>query len=341
MKGFKIGFLTVVLFLTGGIMNAQTIKVSLEEKAFALKDKDGKDLEPSAIEPLNDKYFLVADDKGANLYIVEAGKEKVLQKLEIKGFTVKKPKWEALTLDGEYFYIIGSHAVKLDPKDSAAELTDKLAARSHLLRFKLKNTDGDPSKFEIDSWIELNVSESLKADGYYDSVPNKNKVKIEGLSVRTNAAKRKELVFALREPSDLMYVFSAELPAEPKTGERLAPKPFFSFGAGKIGAIPFRLSSIEYAPLWNGFFMLTSTEDSATNAFFGNALWFVGDETLKSSKQVVPQLVHLFAVDMKAEGLCILPDAKADKLRLALVFDNDADDTKIVGKMQIIEVSKK
>lgn len=321
-------------------MKTQDLIVEETKKAFVLKDKNGNDPEPSAIESINDKYFLVAGDKVGDLYIVEAAGGKVVNILELEDF--KKPKWEAMAFDGEYFYIIGSHAVKLD--DSIDELIEKQAERSHLLRFKLKNIDGDASKIEVDSIIELNVSDSLKQAGFYDEDPFKNRVKIEGLAVRTGAGNNKELVFALREPHDIMRVFSAELPDEPKTGDRLSLNPFFGFEAGKIGTIPFRLSSIEYVPKWSGFFILTSTEDPEKNSFFGNALWFISDEAVKNSlpsRQTVPQIVWLFAVDMKAEGLCVLPGATSEKLRLALVFDNDFKDTDKVGTMQLIEISKK
>jgi hypothetical protein len=316
-------------------------EVSETEKIFALKDKDDNDFEPSAIEPINERYFLMADDKDGDLFVLKADTGEVVQALKIKEF--KKPKWEALAFDGEYFYIIGSHAVKLD-SDDIPDLTDKLAKRSHLLRFKLKNTDGDASAIEIHSVLELNVSDSLREAGLYDPHPKVNKVKIEGLAVRITDDGKKELFFALREPHDLMRVYAAALPAEPKANDKLDLKPFFSFEGGKIGTIPFRLSSIEYVPQWNGFFALTSTEDAASNAFSGNALWFVSDEILKAAtptEPIVPQIVWLFAVDMKAEGLCVLPEPGVEKLQLAIVYDNDFKDTTKPGKLQIIEVTKK
>ncbi len=346
MQFLKIVFLLVCLLIAGENTEAQTIKVNAAEIPFALNNTDDSEFssfEPSAIEPINGNYFLAADDKSANLYIIEAAKKKVVEILEIPGFSVGKPKWEAMAFDGEYYYVIGSHSVKLDdPNETPEKLTKKLAGRSHLLRFKLKNTEGDASNIKIDSFIELNVSESLKTTGFYNPDPFKNKVKIEGLTVRTNAEKKKELIFAMREPHDLLHVFFAELPPEPKANDKLSLKPFFSFEAGKIGIVPFRLSSVEYVPQWNGFFLLTSTEDDK-NAFFGNALWFVSNESVKNStpaKLIVPQILWLFAVDMKAEGLCVLPDVTSEELRLAIVFDNDFDDTRIAGKMQFIEVSK-
>ena len=305
---------------------------------FDLRDKDGKHVEPSAVEPINERFFLVACDKVGDLFVVEKN-GKIAHTLKLKGF--KKPKWEALGFDGEYYYVVGSHAVKLD--DTPEKLSEKLAQRSRLLRFKLKNTGGAAGKMEIAELLEMNVSESLAADGLYDADPFKNKVKIEGLAVRTRAGDKKEIVFALREPHDRMHVFSARLPENPKGGERLAPKPFFTFEAGRIGTIPFRLSSIEYAPEWSGFFMMTSTENTETNDFAGNALWFVEDEAIRRvapCENLTPHILWLFAVDMKAEGLCILPGASKEKLRLALVFDNDYEDTGKHGKLLIIKVSR-
>jgi len=339
---FNILAIVIALLFTGSNTNAQEIQKT--EKEFTFKNADGSEnnsLEPSAVEAINEKYLLVADDKTANLLIVEAAGGKIVKSLTIPQFSVGKPKWEAMTNDGEFFYIIGSHAVKLD--DTIDKLTKKLAARSHLLRFKLKNVGDDVSKTEIDSPTELDVTDSLSKSGLYNSNPNINKVKIEGLAVRTNAENKKELFFALREPHDFMWVYSAELSAVPAPNEKLALKPFFNFEAGKIGIVPFRLSSIEYVPKWNGFFVITSTEDDG-NAFYGNALWFVGNEALKNSqasKSITPQLVWLFDVKMKAEGLCVLPDSTAEKIRLALVYDNDADDTKNSGMMRIVESTRK
>ncbi len=318
-------------------MEKFTIKET--ETDFDLVDKDGEHVEPSAVEPVNERFFLVADDQSADLHVVK-NNGKIVRQLKLGEF--KKPKWEAMAHDGEYYYIVGSHAVKLDEPD-VEKLTKKLAQRSRLLRFKLKNTKGKASEIEVAEVVEMNVSEAFKAAGFYNEDPFKNNLKIEGLAARRDADGKTRLVFALREPHDVMHILSAVLPDEPENGERLAPEPFFTFEAGSIGTIPFRLSSLEYAARWKGFFIMTSTEEAETNAFSGNALWFVSDEAIEESapkNHVAARILRLFAADMKAEGLCVLPGATEKKLRLAKVFDNDFEDTGKPGKMQVIEVSR-
>ena len=309
------------------------------ETNFDLVAKDGEHVEPSAIEPINERFFLVADDQSANLHVVK-NTGKIMRDIKLGDF--KKPKWEAMAHDGEYFYIVGSHSVKLDDPDKE-KLTRKLAQRSRLLRFKLQNTKGKASEIEVSETVEMNVSEAFKAAGFYNEDPFKNKLKIEGLAARREADGKTRLVFALREPHDVMHIYSAVLPDAPQNGDRLAPEPFFTFDAGSIGTIPFRLSSLEYAACWKGFFIMTSTEEAETNAFSGNALWFVSDEAIEESapkNHLTARILRLFAADMKAEGLCVLPGATGKKLRLAKVFDNDYKDTGKPGKMQVIEVSR-
>lgn len=309
------------------------------ETNFDLLDKNGEHVEPSAVEPVNERFFLVADDQSADLHVVK-NNGKIARDLKLGDF--KKPKWEAMANDGEYFYIIGSHSVKLDDPNKE-KLTKKLAQRSRLLRFKLKKTSGKAAEIEVGQVVEMNVAEAFKAAGFYNEDPFKNNLKIEGMAARRGADGKTRLVFALREPHDVMHIFSAELPDTPQNGERLAPNPFFTFESGAIGTIPFRLSSLEYAARWKGFFIMTSTEEAETNAFSGNALWFVSDAAIENSapkNHLEARVVRLFAADMKAEGLCVLPGGTEKKLRLAMVFDNDFKDTGKSGKMQIIEVSR-
>ena len=116
--------------------------------------------------------------------------------------------------------------------------------------------------------------------------------------------------------------------------------PLFRFYAGERQGILSELSSIDYMPAWNGFFILTSTEDRS-NRYHGNTLWFLSDEKISASRPVQlppdkiklgdlrlvePQKIWLFGLDGKAEGVCVLSEEAASsgsqvrRARLALVM---------------------
>lgn len=337
----KIAFLFINIFLmiptfSKAVLYGQKVIHNGDLISFFNSDgTENKVLEPSAVQAINERYLLVADDKLANLLIVEAASGKIVKPLSIPGFTIEKPKWEAMTSDGQFFYIIGSHAVKTD------DPSKKLAARSHLLRFKLTNVDGDVSKIEIDSVNELDIKASLSKLALYNPDPKDNSVKIEGLAVRSKDSKN-ELFFALREPHNAMWVFSSEIASNPKPNEELNLRLSFSFDAGTVGLVPLRLSSMEYIPQLDGFLVITSTEDEK-NSFFGNALWFVQNASIRNYqpwKPVSASRLWFFDQQMKAEGICLLPGSTGEKTRLAIVYDNDAEDTQKTGRMRIIELSK-
>jgi hypothetical protein len=109
-------------------------------------------------------------------------------------------------------------------------------------------------------------------------------------------------------------------------------------------------------PAWNGFFILTSTEDKS-NRYHGNTLWFLSDEKISAScpaqfppgkiklgdlRLVEPQKVWLFGLDGKAEGVCVLSEEAASsgsqvrRARLALVYDNDTSKTGHPGALQFV-----
>jgi hypothetical protein len=132
--------------------------------------------------------------------------------------------------------------------------------------------------------------------------------------------------------------------------------PLFRFHAGKREGILSQLSSIDYLPAWNGFFILTSTEDKS-NRYHGNTLWFLSDEKISASvptqlqpdklkladlRLVEPQKVWVFGLNGKAEGLCVLSeeaassDSQARRARLALVYDNDTEKTGNPGWLQFL-----
>lgn len=361
-------FAIVLIFFNLNI-TAQEIQITKTEKPFTFKLSDGKDdqtIEPSAVEIIDKdgKYFLVIDDKSEpesplNLRVVNAKGELVAR------FVVpdapKKPKWEAITKDEDgFFYLIGSHA---------ADDADKLAKRSRLYRFRLKMND-DPSKIDVDkdSMTEFDIKSSLKELKIYTDIPSEKTAKIEGLAIKSICGK-KNLIFGLREPSDSVEIYSAELlpESEIKKGTiiKLSLKPYFRFDAKTTSnGTKFKLSSIEYVPNWNGFLILTSSETTvkATNGkdqpvFHGNTIWFVSDDRIKAAqpanfsesiKLVEVQKVPEFELSMKVEGFCLMPTADKNITRLAIVFDNDTEDLKkaaadkiLFGMMQFVELSPK
>jgi hypothetical protein len=322
--------------------------------------QENKKIEPSAVEPIGDgKLLLVADDENKNLIVVETLTGRIKQQLKLSNFD-KKPKWEAMARDLEgAYYVIGSHSVK-DPAEEDAQ--QKLKDRSRLFRFRLKSdgADGTPLTIDEASVVEWNIMDALAIEGY-SSDPSKNKVKIEGLAVRTlqDVAKSttvRELVIGLRQPDEPVRVYVADITQLPVPNASLTLRPLFRFYAGNREGVRSQLSSIEYLPTWSGFLILTSTEDTSNN-FHGNTLWFLPDEKISAASPANPQLdklklsdlqllepqkVWVFGVNSKVEGLCILSEeAGSDKIqtrhaRLALVYDNDTETTGIAGSLQFL-----
>ena len=200
----------------------------------------------------------------------------------------------------------------------------------------------------------------MAAEGYHRD-PRKNEVNIEGLTVRTLRDKAgqvtlRELVVGIREPHNPIRVYASNITQLPAPNAKLALSPLFRFYAGERGGILSGLSSIDYMPAWNGFFILTSTEDRS-NRYHGNTLWFLSDEKISASRPaqlppdkiklgdlrlVEPQKVWLFGLDGKAEGVCILSEEAASsgsqvrRARLALVYDNDTAKTGNSGALQFV-----
>lgn len=355
--------LICIVFLVSEKTNAQELKVLTSPTLFTFinsDDSENKTIEPSAVVPIGDgRFLLVADDKddgaGNSLKIVEAATGKILKvitKTRLQPLP-KEPKWEALAKDDEgNYYVVGSHNNAEAPK---------LATRSLMFRFRLVNeAEQDARKIEIDetSKRELDVKESLTTLELYSSVPSNNKVKIEGLAVRKTDC-GKELIIGLREPldvtkADTVKVYAAIIPnaGDNKAVIKLALKPLFQFNAEKTADnTPFKLSSVEYVQDLKGFLVLTSTETTDANnkpVFHGNALWFVKDEMIKDARpknfadgygNVTVQKILEFQPTLKAEGICLLSQKDQKTFRFAIVFDNDAKDSGIGGKMQFLELS--
>ncbi|HEV2915079.1 MAG TPA: hypothetical protein VGX92_17515 [Pyrinomonadaceae bacterium] len=370
LKWFRylVGLLSA-LFFQAQAARAQEVQVEVAQPSIhflsTATGQEDKNIEPSAVEPIGDgTLLLVADDENKNLLVVEAATGAIKQELKLGKFD-KKPKWEAMARDPEgNYYVIGSHSIK---REDAAEpdAAQKLKDRSRLFRFRLSGgTDGKPLAIDDATVVEWNVTDALAAEGY-SSDPARNSVKVEGLAIRTLtgcAAKDstvRELVIGLRQPDEPLRVYAADISQPPATNAKLALRPLFRFDAGRRGNVHSQLSSIEYAPAFKGFLILTSTED-ADNSFHGNTLWFLADEKISAAlpsgsqpeklkldqlQPVAPQKVWLFGVNSKAEGLCLISEAtvstKASQMsqaHLALVYDNDTETTQISGALQLITV---
>ena len=342
-------------------VHIESIQTPIRFLSVDTKQEDTK-IEPSAVEPIGDgKLLLVADDENKSLIVVEALTGQITQQLKLSSFD-KKPKWEAMARDlEEAYYVIGSHSVK-DPMEEDAQ--QKLKDRSRLFRFRLKGGGADGAPLTIDDEapvVEWNIMDALAIEGY-NSDPAKNKVKIEGLAVRTRqdaatSTTVRELVIGLRQPDEPVRVYTADITHLPGPNAKLTLRPLFRFYAGNRGGVRSQLSSIEYLPTWNGFLILTSTEDNTSNHFHGNTLWFLPDEKISAASPanlqldklklsdlqlVEPQKVWVFGVNSKAEGLCVLSEeagsgkTQTRHARLVLVYDNDTETTRIAGSFQFL-----
>jgi hypothetical protein len=231
--------------------------------------------------------------------------------------------------DGEgSYYVIGAHVGKTD---------EERATKSVLLRFRLQ--DGDVPAIDAASVIRWDIARSLESAllalglGAQDVA----KRKIEGLAIRESpragGSPGRELVIGLREPSDKVRAFAADITSTPPPDAELQLKPLFVFEAESREGVTSQLTSLEHVPALSGFLVLTASEDEE-NAFHGNILWFIPDgETGRARK------VATFEVAMKAEGLAVLgaeKDTQRTAVRLLIAYDNDSHATRIPSRFQTV-----
>ena len=77
--------------------------------------------------------------------------------------------------------------------------------------------------------------------------------KIEGLAIREHSAgadgrSRRELVFGLRQPDDLVRAFAADITTPPAADAELPLTRLFAFDAGEREGVRCQLTSLEYLP---------------------------------------------------------------------------------------------
>jgi hypothetical protein len=321
-------------------VESATLPIPFTQNVNGSTKNDGA-LEASAVEPIGDgRLLLVAHDKNEALYVVEGATGKVLtnaltSKAFPKGLKVG-PKWEGMTRDDQgNFYVIGSHSGKTD---------DERNERAFLFRFRLNvGPNGSPVSINESSVVRWRVAPTL-ASALAREVTDPALVKalkIEGLTIwnhrDASGSQRTELVVGLREPSDLVRTFTADITAPPAADAELVFSSHFNFPAGTREGESRQLTSLLHLPAWKGFLVVTATED-ANNVFHGNTLWFVSDDQIAVNRRVQALRVNDFEVAMKCEGLCELPGANARQARLVATFDNDAHATKIPSRFQVISL---
>jgi hypothetical protein len=300
-------------------------------------DKVNAVIEASAAEPIGDgRRFLLAHDKHPALFIVDLATGRIMgdpitsAKLPSPS-PLGGPKWEGLARDSEgNFYLIGAHVGKTD---------EERASKSVLLRFRLP--DRDPPAIEDASVVRWDISrslvEALKTQGL--SPKQLDERKIEGLAIReskgADGSAHRELVIGLRNPSDKVRAFVADITTSPSPDAELDLKPLFTFDAESREGFTSELTSLEYVPALRGFLAITASEDKS-NAFHGNTLYFIPDGETSHARKVAT-----FEVAMKAEGLAVLgvtTEPTCTTVKLLITYDNDPHATKIPSRFQTMDL---
>lgn len=314
----------------------------LSPAATGVSGRVDEALEASAIEPIGaGRLLLVAHDKRPELLVVEAATGlrvgRPLTCGRFPGGDETAPKWEGMARDEQgNYYIIGAHSGKDDAER---------ASRSFLFRFRLTGEASGNVAIDEANIVRWQVGDALRQALARETADEKaiSQLKIEGMAVRALQAQggkpaRTELVIGLREPADRVRAFAVDITQPPPDGGSLAFKTLFTFDAGSNEGTPAQLTSLEYVPQWEGFLVVTASEDEH-NAFHGNTLWFVPDKQVGRGKQLTPQVAYVFEPAMKAEGLCVLPSAQgssARSVRLAVSYDNDPHATHIPSRLQTL-----
>jgi len=248
------------------------------------------------------------------------------------------------------FYVVGSHSGKTD---------DERSQHERLIRFRLRPessaSKGSGLAIDDDSVVSWRLADSLvralQAEGLGAKAIGQRK--IEGLTIREHPAgpdgkARRELVIGLRQPDDLVRVFTTDITAAPAPDAELPLTRLFAFEPGEREGVRCQLTSLEYLPAWNGYLVITATEDDE-NAFHGNTLWFVPDGriTRGNGSPIQAEKAWTFEVGMKAEGVCIMPptagqgESETGAVRLLITYDNDAHVTHTPSRYQLVNLIRR
>lgn len=301
--------------------------------------RDGKTdaiIEASGVEPIEGgRRLLIAHDKHPALVVADLATGQMLgDPITSPRFPApgtSGPKWEGMARDSAgNFYVIGAHNGKTEKER---------ASKSVLLRFRLRD-GAEPAAIDDASVVRWTLNRSLvevlSAAGLEDTAVGKRK--IEGLAIRerkvNDGSIRRELAIGLREPSDRVRAFVADITHASPDAE-LDLKPLFTFQADAREGVTSQLTSLEYAEALGGFLVVTASEDG-DNAFHGNTLWFLADGQSSEARKIAT-----FEVAMKAEGLAVLDATQANAqttVRLLITYDNDAHTTHIPSRFQTVRL---
>ncbi|MHB1559554.1 MAG: hypothetical protein ACYC61_19070 [Isosphaeraceae bacterium] len=321
-----------------GLARADDLRLEGASLPIPLVDASGKVnliVETSGVEPIGDgRRVLIAHDKHPALFVVDVATGRIAgapitSPRFPEASKLGGPKWEGMARDSDgNYYITGAHVGKTD---------EERACKSVLLRFRLQDSDQPTiDNASVIRWdIARSLESALRAEGLSDKAVGKRK--IEGLAVRerrkADGSPARELIVALRNPSDRARAFAADITAAPAHDAELELKPLFSFEPEAREGHTSEMTSLEYVPALEGFLALTAAEDE-NNAFHGNSLWFIADGQPHGARKVAT-----FEVAMKAEGLTVLSvtkDGGRTAAKLLIAFDNDPHATKIPSRIQTV-----
>jgi hypothetical protein len=314
-------------------------------------------LEASAVEPVgNGGLLLVAHDKKVPLRVIETvSGQQVGPLLTSNRFPAESPKsakWEGMARDSEgNYYLIGSHSGKTDGEREE---------HARLVRFRLNSQPGSREVPQVVTINDASVVSWRLASPLIDALQRLgldakavSQRKIEGLAIREyptrrdgGATRQRQLVIGLRQPDDLVRAFAADISVPPAPDAELPLTLLFAFDSGEREGVRCQLTSLEYLPLWQGFLVITATEDE-DNVFHGNTLWFVPDGLISKSKGSPIQAVKVWTFEsaMKAEGLCVLPQTSgqtdSNVIHLLVTYDNDPHATHIPSRFQVVNLIRR
>lgn len=195
-------------------------------------------IEASGVEPIGDgKRVLVAHDKHPALFVVDVATGRVIgapiTSPKFPAPSLTGPKWEGMALDSDRnYYLIGAHNGKTE---------EERATKSFLIRFRLKDAGSDSPAIDDASVVRMEIGRSLvnvmKTLGLDDAKIAKRK--IEGLTIREGKNNpSRQLLIGLREPSDKVRGFVADLTPTPSPDAELECGPRLPSMPSRVRAWP-------------------------------------------------------------------------------------------------------